>query len=102
WLSNLDQWARIIRDYLEPNGIFFMAEFHPLELLFDNTGQINPNFHYSSDGNPLPRIVMGTYADPTAKLEQPAWNWRYGLGEVITSLTTAGLRIESVVEYPFT
>ena len=102
WLSSLDQWARIIRDFLAPNGIFFMVEFHPLELLFDATGIINHDFHYSSSGKPLPRIVTGTYADPAATLEQPAWNWRYGLGEVITALARVGLRIESLVEYPFT
>ena len=101
WLSSLDRWAKIIRDFLVPDGIFFMVEFHPLKWLFDPSGQLDNDFHYSSGGKPLQRVVTGTYADPIVKIEQSAWNWRWGLGEVITALTAADLHIESLVEYPF-
>lgn len=101
WLPDLGEWARIIRNYLTPGGVFFIAEFHPLEPLFDKAGRLNKDFHYSSNRRPLPRLVTGTYADPNTAFQQPAWNWRYGLGEVVTALAVAGLEIESLVEYPF-
>lgn len=100
WLSDLNRWASVIRRALVPAGTFLIVEFHPLELLFDSSGAIDPSFRYSSEGKPIHRIAKGTYADPEAQLQGEAWNWRYGIGEVVTALAFSGLRIAAVREYP--
>ncbi len=45
----------------------------------------------------------GSYADPQAKIVQKVeYEWSPRMGEIITGLIDAGLRIEFVHEYPFT
>jgi hypothetical protein len=46
--------------------------------------------------------VKGSYADPDADFgEQKLHGWDHGLGEIVTALIDAGLRIESLEEHPF-
>ena len=46
--------------------------------------------------------VLGSYADREAEVEaQTEHGWNHGLGEIVTALIDAGLRIESLREYPF-
>ena len=44
----------------------------------------------------------GSYADPTAHVEQPVeYDWQHHLGEIVSSLARAGLRIEFLHGFPF-
>ena len=46
--------------------------------------------------------TQGSYADRTAKVEQPfEYGWSHGLGEIVTALASAGLRIDFLRERPF-
>ncbi len=47
--------------------------------------------------------VTGSYADPTADVGEGVveHGWDHGLGEIVTALIDAGLRIEALVEHPF-
>ena len=45
---------------------------------------------------------MGSYADPDADVgEQTEHGWDHGLGEIVTALIDAGLRLESLREHPY-
>src|SRR6185436_13223599 len=35
WLPDLDRWAKVIVQRLKPEGIFYLAEFHPVVWMFD-------------------------------------------------------------------
>jgi hypothetical protein len=51
---------------------------------------------------PLAFDNIGSYADPDAPVTVPKeFGWDHGLGEIVTALIEAGLRIESLREYPF-
>jgi hypothetical protein len=46
--------------------------------------------------------VHGSYVDETADVgAQVEYGWDHGLGEIVTALIDAGLRIESLREFPF-
>ena len=41
----------------------------------------------------------GTYADENSKMVSKEYGWNHGLGQVITALTSAGLRVEYLKEH---
>jgi len=102
WLSDLRGWAGIVSRYLKPGGTFYIAEFHPTAMLFDDMGS-QPQLHYPywNDG-PIACDVQGSYADPQANIqEKKSYEWAYPLGEVVTNLIEAGLHIQFLHEQPY-
>ncbi|HZU86362.1 MAG TPA: class I SAM-dependent methyltransferase [Anaerolineaceae bacterium] len=103
WLSDLRGWAQLVSRYVKPGGMFYIAEFHPTAMLFDDMGS-SPQLHYPywSDGA-IVCDVQGSYADPQADVkEKKSYEWAYPLGDVVTHLIEAGLRIEFLHEQPYT
>lgn len=104
WLPDLDEWANIIAEFLAPSGTFYMAEIHPLgntfaDLQSDGTAEME---HPYFEDCATRYEVEGTYADWEAEIENTtAIEWQHGLGEVVTALAAAGLKIEFVHEFPF-
>ena len=105
WLPDIPRWAQIVGHFLKPGGVFYIAEFHPFSNVFMNEGDetsLEVAYPYFTD-TPLEFPVNGSYADPDAKIVQPVeYEWSPQVGEIITGLIAAGLRIEFVREYPFT
>lgn len=105
WLPDIPRWAQIVGHFLKPGGVFYIAEFHPFSNVFKNEGDetsLEVAYPYFTD-TPLEFPVDGSYADPDAKIVQPVeYEWSPQVGEIITGLIAAGLRIEFVREYPFT
>jgi SAM-dependent methyltransferase len=105
WLQDLDAWAAVIARLLAPAGRFVIFEGHPAEWLFDvdDDGRwVATDYDYF--GGPeasrgwapeyIDRLSVGD-ADQSWKFAR-AWT----LGEVITALLGAGLRLERVGEHP--
>lgn len=103
WLPDLPNWAKLVARYLKPGGIFYIAEFHPLSMMLDETAE-QPvlRYPYFKEG-PVEFAVQGSYADPTAECAvKTEYDWFYTLEGVITSLLAAGLKLEFVHEFPYT
>ena len=102
WLPNRVRWAQIVARYLKPGGIFYIAEFHPFAMVL-NDGAAQPEMFYSYfDEGPTVCEVHGSYADPTAETQtRVSYEWSYPLGEVVTNLIAAGLRIQFLHEWPY-
>jgi SAM-dependent methyltransferase len=99
WLPDLGKWARVIGNFLEENGIFYMVEFHPIRSMFDDDGNITePYFH---NEEPLKYEGTGTYAEPNADYKHISYEWTHSLSDVVNALIEAGLRIEFLHEFPF-
>lgn len=105
WLPDLDRWARVIAHFLRPGGIFYITELHPFVWPFDDSGDVTDlrvRFPYFARETPLPFPVQGSYADPEAQVEQTVeYCWPHGIGEIVTALASAGLRIDFLHEWPF-
>lgn len=105
YLPDLDLWARVVRDLLKPGGFVYLAEFHPL---LDALGEVpEPGredslelcHDYLSGRGAIAKESTHTYTDgPPLSTATTAYEWRHGVGEVVTALAGAGLLIEVVRE----
>jgi SAM-dependent methyltransferase len=105
WLPDIRGWARVVAHFVRPGGRFYITEIHPVAQAFDNEtapGELRLAYPYWEHEPPLTFSVEGSYADPTAQVAaEREHGWNHGLGEIVTALIDAGLRIESLREYPF-
>ncbi|NEW40140.1 class I SAM-dependent methyltransferase [Nocardia cyriacigeorgica] len=102
WLPDLTEWAQSIHDLLEPGGVFLIRDDHPLL----GAVEFEPwtvNDDYLSGGGARTYEDSGTYTEDSDGRIAHTTNteWRHDLGEVITALLKAGLRIEAVEELPY-
>lgn len=106
WLPDIRRWARVVAHFLRPGGTFYIADIHPVAQAFEDEGvalgELRLAYPYWEHPEPLSFPVKGSYADRTAELAATAEHgWDHGLGEIVTALVEAGLRIESLREYPW-
>jgi SAM-dependent methyltransferase len=107
WLPDLRRWAEVVAHFVRPGGTFYIAEIHPFALVFDDREdatalQIHEPYPYFPVPEPLVFEEDGTYADQDAAIEhRTTYEWPYTVGDVVTFLIDAGLRIEFLHEFPF-
>ena len=106
WLPDIRAWAWVVAHFLAPGGTFFITEAHPVMNVFENEGvapgELRLTYPYWEHGEPLTFAVKGSYADPDADVgDLTEHSWDHGLGEIVTALIDAGLRIDKLIEYPF-
>ncbi|MCT2583043.1 class I SAM-dependent methyltransferase [Actinophytocola sp. S1-96] len=106
YLPSLDPWARVVADLLKPGGSCYVVEFHPLLYALgvvpapEEDGLVLRNDYLSGRGAEE-RDATRTYTDGPALTESTvAYEWRHEVGEVVTALVGAGLRVERVREDP--
>ncbi|WP_019928461.1 methyltransferase [Nocardia sp. BMG111209] len=106
YLPDLTAWARVVADLLRPGGLLYIVEFHPL------LHSLGPTPPPGSDPSALElrddylegrgaqlRDSVHTYTDgPDLTSATTVYEWRHGLGEVVTALLAAGLRITGLTE----
>lgn len=103
WLPDLDAWARIVHHFLAEDGFFHVVEFHPI---LDTLGDDGQPFAYPyfadtdrADGGMIAYPEKGTYADREAEVEGTSHVWPHDLGEILSALLGAGLRLDFVREH---
>jgi SAM-dependent methyltransferase len=107
WLPDIGGWARVVAHFLTPGGTFFITEIHPVAQAFETEevapGELRLAYPYWEHPEPLTFAVHGSYADPTADIGAGLveHGWDHSLGEIVSALIDAGLRIETLVEHPF-
>src|SRR5919106_724700 len=115
WLPDLRDWARGIAGILNPGGRFVLVDFHPAADIFDRDwSQVND---YPSGGEPLlleegvgdyvaasgGGLTPAGFVEGVRDFQNPedCYLFRWGLGEVVTALAEAGLRITALEEYRY-
>ena len=115
WLPDLRIWAGGIAGILNPGGCFVLIDFHPAADIFDRAwNHVND---YPSGGEPLlldrgvsdyvaasgGGLTPAGFVEGVRDFENPegCYLFRWGLGEVVTALADAGLRITALEEYPY-
>lgn len=105
WMPDIGRWARTVAHFVKPGGTFYIAEFHPMSLVFDDTdgvGDLRVRYPYFPVAEPLKWDGEGTYAAAAPGLQhRDTYNWPYTVGDVVTSLIDAELRIEFLHEFPY-
>lgn len=106
WLPDLAGWAQVIARCLKPGGVFYMVEMSPLTNMLSfrpgpqpADGRAGVTFQVANPytHNAEPQVEENATADGTERV----YVWSYGLGETLTALIEAGLRLEYVHEFPF-
>jgi 2-polyprenyl-3-methyl-5-hydroxy-6-metoxy-1,4-benzoquinol methylase len=99
WLPDLKPWALMIAQRLKSGGTFYMVEFHPIVWMFDYTGD-KPVMKYGyHQDEAVYEEYEGTYAQADAAIISKEYGWNHGLGEVVSALIDAGLKIEILREH---
>ena len=99
WLPDLDKWATVIHHYLNPGGIFFIADFHPvLWMMDDNFTHLK--YSYFND-EVIETISQGSYADRNAEISSKEYGWNHSFEDIFESLLRHKLRIEEFKEYSY-
>ncbi|MFT4889299.1 MAG: 2-polyprenyl-3-methyl-5-hydroxy-6-metoxy-1,4-benzoquinol methylase [Halobacteriales archaeon] len=120
WLPDIERWAEIVAEFLEPGGTFYLAEIHPLADALD--------FEYeggeeSGGGSQLRIRTEHPYFTPEAPISSAGsdgttdsgsdddadsdnedggpYKWTHSLGETLTALLDAGIDLSFVHEHPF-
>ena len=101
WLPDMGRWARVVRALLRPRGELYLFEFHPLEwtLDVDATARATVAFDYFTPPEGYRQVGAVAYADAaTLGTVTETVQWNHPLGEVVTALVRAGLRIDELRE----
>jgi SAM-dependent methyltransferase len=101
WLPDVAKWAGVVADLLRPGGRLFIREGHPmLRALDEKAAEPTLGYSYFELAEPLVYSESGTYVETDAEFEHAVTHsWNHGLGEVITALMAAGLRLTQFVEH---
>lgn len=99
WLPDVPRWAEVAASLVAPGGFLYLAEFHPLtDCLDDETGSTVTYDYFSRDA--WVDESPGTYADfDAATVHNRSVEWQHPVGEVVSALAAAGLRIEFLHEH---
>ncbi|MFF7357534.1 MULTISPECIES: class I SAM-dependent methyltransferase [Streptomyces] len=99
WLPDIRRWARTAASLVAPGGFLYLAEFHPItEALDDATGSRVVRDYFARDAQVWEE--PGTYADQSATtVHNRSVQWQHTLGDVVSALAGAGLRIEFLHEH---
>ena len=102
WLPDLERWAEIVLRFLEPDGMLYVLESHPIVRTFKprTDGSGRPVEWGYFDRGPIEVEERRSYANPAPHPSQMAYYWPHSLGEVVTALCSAGLRLEFLHEFP--
>lgn len=103
WLPDISGWARVAANRLQPGGRFVFLDWHPVAWMLKQDDVTGYEFEYSyfNSGRVFEFSEDGSYADGAEGLmNRDTREWHHQLGEIVNALIAAGLRIESVGEYP--
>ena len=106
WLPDIAGWARIVAGFLRPGGRLYLAEGHPVALVFDDQapsqmpgrpGWLVPYFQREA----LVYEQTEDYANPDAPLEHRMETvWMHPLAAVVGALREAGMTLDWLHEHP--
>ncbi|MFE6688522.1 class I SAM-dependent methyltransferase [Streptomyces sp. NPDC057743] len=106
YLPDLTAWATTVAELLRPGGTFYLVEFHPLLNALGPTPPADPDtpplllrHDYLAGRGALRSDSPTTYTDgPPLTGATTSYEWRHGLGEVVSAAVGAGLRVELLRE----
>lgn len=98
WLPDVARWARVVAGLLRPGGRLFIREAHPMLMALGD--DLRPHYPYFETAEPIAEDDAGTYTgDGTQFGNRLTHSWDHGLGETVTGLLAAGMRLTGLAEH---
>jgi SAM-dependent methyltransferase len=100
WLPDIPRWAQVVTALLEPGGFLYLVEGHPFAQILDDAEGTKIVRDYFDD---QPRIenYPYTYTDGPALKHTRSVEFQHQLGQIVTALADAGLRMDFLNEHDF-
>jgi len=105
YLPDLTRWADVVTRLLRPGGRVYVVEFHPLLNALgvvpppDGSQELLLRNDFLGGRGVVRRDATRTYTDGPALVDAVvSYEWMHGIGEVVSSLVGAGLRIDRLRE----
>ena len=102
WLPDVARWGRLVADLLAPGGRLYIREGHPALWAIDerHTDRLVLDYPYFETEKPILWDDEGTYVPTEAEFtHNRTASWNHGIGEIITAVLDAGLRLTQFVEH---
>lgn len=101
WLPDMRRWAAVVSGLLRPGGRLFIREMHPmLGTLIAEGGSIRVEDPYFHQDAPMIFDEGGTYVESDHEFTATVTHqWSHGLGEILSALLGAGMRLTQLVEH---
>lgn len=106
WVADLEAWGQVVARLLKRGGLLYLFEGHPLDWVWEPEAS---GFELRSDEGDYffrgPRVNRDFPASAVARAvpagqDVPeAVEWQWTLGEVVTSVARAGLRVQRLEEH---
>jgi hypothetical protein len=93
--------------FVRPGGFLYVTDIHPVAQAFENDGvapgELRLSYPYwSHPDRPIRFDDSESYADPSIPLPGlTEFGWDHSMGEIVTAIIDAGLRIEFLHEFDF-
>ncbi|GAA0463737.1 class I SAM-dependent methyltransferase [Streptomyces olivaceiscleroticus] len=104
WLPDLTRWAEVVAHFTAPGGFVYVFESHPAAWMLDNRDQeprLRLRYSYFGEAEPLSFEYRSPIAVPDQQVPGVEYAWGHSLGDVVSALAAAGMRIEFLHEWPF-
>lgn len=104
YLPDLRQWAKVVYDLLKPGGSLYVVEFHPLlSALHEvarpgDTDDLTLRADYLEGRGPIAHDSTLTYTGDEVPGRHRSYEWRHGLGELVTALAATNLTVTTLRE----
>jgi SAM-dependent methyltransferase len=100
WLPDLDRWARVITALLAPGGVLYLVEFHPVTDVYADDARTVTADYFRTD--PEVYEQSGSYAGGGDTKNNTAIGFSHTLGDIVSAIAGAGLRIGFLHEFDVT
>jgi SAM-dependent methyltransferase len=103
WLPKIRPWAEVVAALLRPGGRLFIREGHPVLWAVDDLRDddlVALRYAYFERDEPLVWDDGMTYVQTDVEfVHTTTYEWNHGLGEIITALLGAGMRLTGLTEH---
>jgi SAM-dependent methyltransferase len=102
WLPDIRGWAQVVSKLLKPGGFLYVYEGHPMLWALDDERddrELVVHSPYFETERPAEWVGETTYVDGPPLKNLKSFEWNHGLGEIVTALIEAGLRLDFLHEH---
>ena len=101
WIPDIPRWARVVASLLAPGGFVYLLEGHPFAQVLESDASGLRVARDYFDASPQVDDYPYTYTDGPALSHPLQVEFQHRVGDIVSSLASAGLRIEFLHEFDF-